>query len=148
MAATANWYGQAYTGQWSATAARRVDWVGDTIKVALCTSTYTPNQDTHVFFSDITNEITGTGYTAGGVGLAGKSVSYDSATNETRLLASASSWTTATFTYRYAIVYKDTGSAATSPLIAYFDTGGIQTVTLGTETITWDATFGVVKITA
>lgn len=149
MAATANFYGQAFLGQWSATAARRVDWVGDTIKVALCTATYTPNQDTDVFYTALTNEVAnGNGYTTGGVALAGKSTSYDSATNETRLLASASSWTTATFTYRYAVVYKDTGAGATSPLIAYFDTGGNQTVTLGTETITWDATFGVVKVTA
>jgi hypothetical protein len=148
MAATANWYGQAFLGQWSATAARRVDWATDTIKVALTTSSYTPNQDTDVFFSDVTNEITGTGYTAGGATLGSKSTSYDNATNETRLLAGASSWTTATFTYRYAIVYKSTGVSSTSPLIAYFDTGGNQTVTLGTETITWDATFGVVKVTA
>lgn len=148
MAATANWYGQAFTGQWGATAARRIDWANDTIKVALCTSSYTPDQDNHVFFSDITNEITGTGYTGGGAALSGKSVAYDSTSNETRLKASASSWTTASFTYRYAIVYKDTGTAGTSPLIAYFDTGGNQTVTIGTETITWDATSGVVKITA
>ncbi len=149
MAASAKWYGQAFTGQWSATAARRVDWATDTIKVALVTASYTPDQDAHVFYSDLTNEVpNGTGYTTGGATLAGKSVSYDSATNETRLLASASSWTVATFTYRYAIVYKDTGAGATSPLIAYFDTGGNQTVTLGTETITWDATFGVVKVTA
>lgn len=33
---------------------------------ALVTGSYTPNQNTHDFFDDITNEATGTGYTAGG----------------------------------------------------------------------------------
>lgn len=50
--ATAKWYGNAHAGQYSATAARRVDWVTDTIKAALCTSSYTPNQDTHTWRTD------------------------------------------------------------------------------------------------
>jgi hypothetical protein len=46
------------------------DWDTDTIKCALTTSTYTVDIDTHDFFNDVTNEITGTGYTAGGATLA------------------------------------------------------------------------------
>src|SRR3954469_12055440 len=117
MAVSALVYGKFIEGLVSTTAARRVDWVGDTIKVALATSSYTPDQDAHDFFNDITNEITGTGYTAGGVALGTKSVSYDSATNETRLIAADSSWTGSTLTARYAVVYKDTGTASTSPLL-------------------------------
>lgn len=49
-------------------------WASDTIKVALLTSSYTPNYDTHDFFDDITNEVTGTGYTAGGATLGSKTV--------------------------------------------------------------------------
>lgn len=148
MAVTAKWYGNAFTGQFSATAARRVDWATDSVKVALCTSSYTPNQDTHVFFSDVTNELaTAGGYTAGGVALAGKSVSYDSASNETRLIASASSWTSATFTAAIAVVYVDTaGAATTDPLLGWVDFGGNETVTSGTFTINWDATNGVLKV--
>ena len=148
MPATAKWYGKALSGQYGTTAANRVDWSGDTIKVALCTSTYTPNQDTHDFFDDITNEVSGTGYTAGGATLSSKSVNYDSATNVTSLRAGASSWTGATFTCRYAVVYKSTGTASTSPLIGYVDFGGDETVSSGTFTITWDVTDGVMKITA
>lgn len=150
MAVSAKWYGNALTGQYSGTAARRVDWVADSVKVALCTATYTPNQDTHVFFSDITNELTTAGgYTAGGVALAGKSVSYDTASNETRLIASASSWTSASFTARYAIVYVDTaGAATTDPLLGWVDFGADETVASGTFTITWDATNGVLKLAA
>lgn len=149
MAASAFWYGSSLAGQYSATAARRVDWVTNSIKVALATSAYTPNQDTHTFFSDVTNEVTGTGYSAGGVALGTKSVSYDSASNETRLLAAASSWSGATITARYAIVYDaTTGVAGTEPLLGYVDFGGDQSTSAATFQITWDATHGVLTITA
>jgi hypothetical protein len=124
-----------------------VDWVTDTIKVALTTSAYTPDQDVHDFFNDVTNEITGTGYTAGGATLGSKSTSYDTASNETRLIAANAQWTTATITARYAVIYKDTGTASTSPLLGYVDFGGDQSVTAGTLTVQWDAT-GVLKISA
>jgi hypothetical protein len=39
-------------------------------KTMLTTVTYVPNQDTHDFKDDVTNEITGTGYTAGGVAIS------------------------------------------------------------------------------
>lgn len=147
MAVTAFWYGPAIEGQYGTTAARRVDWVTDTIKVALTTSTYTPNQDTHDFFNDITNEVAGAGYTAGGVTLGSKTVVYSGASNKLVLDAADAAWTTATFTARYAIVYKDTGSAATSPLMGYVDFGGDQTVTGATFTIVWDVD-GVLKAVA
>lgn len=152
MAVTTKWYGAGAAGLLSATAARRVDWVGDTIKEALATSTYTPNQDTHDFFDDITNEVVGTGYTAGGVTLAGKSAGYDAASNEVRLIANNAVWgstgSPATITARYAIIYKDTGSAATSPLLGYIDFGADEAVASGIFTVQHDATSGVLKLTA
>jgi hypothetical protein len=95
----------------------------------------------------VTNEIVGAGYTAGGVALGTKSVSYDSATNETRLIAANSQWTAASFTARIAVVYKDTGVAATSPLLGWVDFGADETIASGTFTIQWDAT-GVLKLAA
>ena len=56
-----------------------IDFDTDTIKAALATSTYTPNFATHRYFSDVTNEVTGTGYTAGGATLASKTVTYTTA---------------------------------------------------------------------
>ena len=147
MAVTALVYGKAMEGLVSATAARRVDWVGDTIKVMLCTSSYTPDQDAHDFKDDITNEVTGTGYTAGGVTLASKTLTYTGASNKEVLDAADASWTTATFTARYAVIYKDTGTAGTSPVLAYVDFGADQTVTAGTFTIVWDAD-GLIKAVA
>lgn len=148
MPASAKWYGKALEGQYGSDSANRVDWASDTIKVALCTSSYAPDQDAHDYFSDVTNEVSGPGYTAGGVALGTKSVNYDASTNTTSLRAGASSWSGATFTCRYAVIYKDTGSAATSPLLGYVDFGGDETVSSGTFTITWDATDGALKITA
>jgi hypothetical protein len=145
--ATAAVYGNHLLGQYSATAARRVDWVTDTIKCTLHTATYAPNQDTHTFASDLTNELaTGGGYTAGGVTLASKTTAYDSATNQTRLDAADVSWAGMSNTFRYAVVWKDTGTAATSPLIGYVDLGA-TTITGTTFTIQWDPT-GVVILTA
>jgi hypothetical protein len=149
MAVTAFWYGQSSLGQYSATAARRIDWVSDTIKVALLTSSYTPNQDTHVFYSDLTNEVAaGGGYTTGGAALSTKSTSYDSGTNETRLIAGNTQWTASTITARYAAVYKDTGTGSTSPLMGYVDFGGDVSTSSGTFEIDWDATLGVLYIQA
>lgn len=51
-----------------------IDWLSDTIKCMLCTSTYTPNLDTHIYKSSVTNEITGTGYTAGGATLGSAAI--------------------------------------------------------------------------
>jgi|SRR3954466_6729611 hypothetical protein len=145
--ATAAVYGNHLLGQYSATAARRVDWVTDTIKCTLHTATYAPNQDTHTFASDLTNELaTGGGYTAGGVTLASKTTAYDSATNQTRLDAADVSWAGMSNTFRYAVVWKDTGTAATSPLIGFVDLGA-TTITGTTFSIQWDPT-GVVVLTA
>lgn len=144
MAVTAKQFGQAVLGQYSATSARRIDWVNDTIKVSLHTSLYTPDQDAHDFFDDLTNEISGTGYTAGGATLAGKTLTYDTATNRVRCKASNSAWTNSTFgPLRIAVVYKDTGVASTSPLLTYFDFGGDVSVASGTFTILWDSVDGI-----
>ena len=119
---------------------KEIDWDSDTIKVALATSTYTPAQDTHDYFNDITNEVTGTGYTAGGATLASKTVTYTSGTNTQAFDAADTSWASSTITARYAIIYDSTpGTAATNPLIGYVDFGADVSSTAAAFTITWDA---------
>ena len=126
---------------------KEVDFDSDTIKVALLTSSYTPNQDTHDYFNDVSaNEVTGTGYTAGGITLASKTATYDSGTNVIVLDAADVTWASSTITARYAVVYDSTGTASTSALIGYVDFGSDQSSTNGNFTITWDST-GIVRIT-
>ena len=134
-------------GGYAASDSYAVDILSDTIKVALCTSTYTPDQDAHVFFSDVTNEITGTGYTAGGQALANKTLTYNASTNVTTFTADNTTWSSSTLTARYAVIYKSTGTASTSPLIAYIDFGSNQSSSNGNFTIQWNAS-GIVGWTA
>lgn len=126
---------------------KEVDFDTDTIKVALLTSSYTPDQDAHDYFNDVsTYEVSGTGYTAGGNTLASKTATYDSATNVIILDAADTTWASSTITARYAVIYDSTGTSSTSALIGYVDFGSDQASTNGNFTITWDAT-GIVRIT-
>lgn len=116
-----------------------IDMDTDTIKVALVTSSYSPNIDTHDFFDDITNEVSGTGYSSGGYTLANKTVTVD--TTNDRAVFDADDITSAstTVTFRAAIIYKSTGAAATSPLIAYIDFTTDRVYTAETVLISWSS---------
>ncbi|CAB4191278.1 hypothetical protein UFOVP1212_18 [uncultured Caudovirales phage] len=127
---------------------KEVDWDSDTIKVALLSSSYTPNQDTHDYFDDVsTYEVTGTGYTTGGSTLTSKTLTYDGTNNVIILDAADTTWSSSTITARYAVVYDDSGATAgAKALIGYVDFGSDQSSTNGNFTITWDST-GIVRIT-
>ena len=140
MAVTAKRYLQAVLGQYSGTAARRVDWAADTVKVMLLKEAYTPLQDTDDFVTDVSaQEISGTGYTAGGATLASKTATSDGPSNTVRLGAADTEWPGASFSAYYAVIYKDTGVAATSPLQAYADFGENKTVSSSVFKIEWAA---------
>jgi hypothetical protein len=68
-----------------------VDLSSGSYKVLLTTVTHTPNQDTHTVRTDITNEVTGTLYTAGGVAVTATRT-YDGASNEIRVAVSNAVW--------------------------------------------------------
>lgn len=126
---------------------KEVDFDSDTIKVALLSSSYTPDQDAHDYFNDVSSyEVTGTGYTTGGATLASKTATYDSGTNVIVLDAADVTWSSSTITARYAVIYDSTGTSSTSALIGYVDFGSDQSSTNGNFTITWDST-GIVRIT-
>lgn len=142
-------YGPAILGQYSATAARRVDWITDVlagaVKVTLHTATYAPNPDTHTFYSDVTNEVTGTNYTAGGVALVSPTLTIDATNNYVILDAADVTWTNVTIAAtRYAVIRKDTGTSTTSPVLGWADFGGNQSATGANFVIPWDAT-GVLR---
>ena len=81
MPYTGYFYASAFTKTWN----KEADLDTDTLKAMLCTSSYAPNRGTHAYKSDVTNEITGTGYTAGGLALTTPTIAY----------VAANSWATA-----------------------------------------------------
>lgn len=118
-----------------------IDLDTDTFKLTLHTATWTPNQDTNDFYDDATNELaTASGYTSGGVTLASVAVTYDSASQQVRFDVADPSWTfSANVTWRYGLVRKARGGAASADeVLAYLDWATSQTVS-GTYTITIDA---------
>ena len=124
-----------------------IDLDTDTIKVALLANTYTPNIDTDNDFADVSaHEISGTGYNAGGATLANKSVTADTTDDEGVFDADDVTWSTATITARYAVVYKSTGTPANDLLICYVDFGSDQSSSASNFTIQWNAE-GIVNIT-
>ena len=124
-----------------------IDFDGHTFKVALFTSSYTPSVAADTVLADISaNEISGTGYTTGGVALTSVTTTPSGAT--TTVGAADVQWSGASFTAKYAVIYDDTVSG--DPLVAYFDldTGAASgvTVTSGTLDIRWNAS-GILTLT-
>ena len=117
-----------------------IDLDSDTIKVSLHTSTYSPDRDAHTFFSDLSNELAGSGgYTAGGGALASKTVSADDTNDRGVFDAADLTWSelTPSAAFRYGVIYKDTGTPSASPLIAYIDFGADQNPSGSDFTIQW-----------
>lgn len=116
-----------------------IDLDGGTFKCMLVTSTYTPDQDAHEDRADVTNEVTGTGYTAGGVTLGTLTVTKDNTGNRGLWDFANPQWLTSTITARGAVVYKSTGTAANDLLIAYIDFGSDKSSSAGTFELAIDA---------
>jgi hypothetical protein len=114
----------------------KVDFSSGTFKIMLTTSSHTPNQDTHDFRDDLTNEVSGTGYSAGGVTCA-VTPTYDATSNEYRLAVADAVWGPgATITFRNAHLVKILGGASSAdPLVAYIAYASDQSVSNGTLTI-------------
>jgi hypothetical protein len=75
MAVTASIYSKFL----SSLANKLIDFDSDTIKIMLTTSSYTPDLDAHDFKDDVTNEVSGTGYTATGATLSSCSIATTAA---------------------------------------------------------------------
>lgn len=94
---------------------------GTSFKLALMTSSYTPNIDTQNFFSDVSaNEVVAPGYTAGGKALVNVSVTKDNATDKAKLDADDLLWTNLDLSgtnVAYLVIYKNTGAANTSTIV-------------------------------
>jgi hypothetical protein len=121
----------------------RASTAADTFKIALYTSAATLSAATTAYTTS--NEVVGTGYTAGGNTLTVSVVPTSSGTTA-YLSFSNTSWSTATITARGALIYNSTQSNAA---VAILDFGSDKTSTAGTFTIvfpTADATDAIIRI--
>ena len=113
-------------------------------KIALFTSSATLSAATTAYSTS--NEVSGTGYSAGGNILTVSQV--PTSTGTTAFLDFAdTTWTTATITARGALIYLANGT--TNPAVAVLDFGGDKTSTAGNFTIQFpaaDATNAILRI--
>ena len=114
-----------------------------TFKIALFTSSDTLDATTTAYST--TNEVSGTGYTAGGNTLT---ISTNPTTSGTTAYLSFSdtTWSAATLTARGALIYQSGGS---NPAVAVLDFGADKTSTAGDFTIqfpTADASNAIIRV--
>lgn len=141
MALTGKLYGKVFTALWN----KEIDFDTDTIEVIGSVVAHTPDQDAHDYVDDITNEVSGGGYSR--KTLASKTVTYTGATNKHKLDAADVQWTTATFTVRnFHIADTSPGSDATRPLIGYQQSDADIVGGGGNFDLAWHAD-GIVEIT-
>ena len=122
-----------------------IDLDGSTFVAVLVGAGYTPANDTHSTWADVSaNELsTGNGYTAGGVALSSVTVNRSGAT--VTFDAADISWTSSTLTAKYVVVVRRAGASLASGdlLLGYaeLETGGAGTVstTNGTLAVNWNA---------
>jgi O-acetylhomoserine/O-acetylserine sulfhydrylase-like pyridoxal-dependent enzyme len=114
----------------------------DAIKIALYTSAATLSAATTVYSTS--DEVVGTGYTAGGNTLTGATVSLTGTTAFVDF--SDTTWSTATITARGALLYN---SSKSNKAIAVLDFGSDKTSTAGSFTVQFpanDASSAIVRI--
>ena len=119
----------AYTSCIEDAAKGAIDFDTDTFYVMLVSSSYAENKDSHTKRSDITNEITATGYSAGGK-VCTAVVAKDTGTDQVTVTFQSVNWTGFTGTARKAIYYKRRGGASSADeLVGVNDFGSDVTVT-------------------
>lgn len=104
------------------------DLIDDTIKIALFNANADLSASTTVYSTD--QEVTGTGYTAGGNTLTGATVR--SSGNTAYVSFDNSSWSSASFTCRGALIYN---ASKANRSVAVLNFGSDKTVTNGTFTV-------------
>lgn len=114
-----------------------IDLENDTIKLAPMATTYTPNANTDQFWSDVSASLASG---ASSITLATKTFDIDSGNSRVEFDTADVSEASQTFTSDKCVIYKDTGVASTSPLIAFLDyTEGTLSPVAGTFALTVNA---------
>ncbi len=131
-----------YTSFFDDVAKGNIDCDTDTFYCQLVNATYASiadetKKDSHLKRSSVTsNEISGTGYTAGGKA-ATVTVTKDTANNRLDISLGAVSWASSTISANGAVYYKRRGGADTADeLVAFIDFGGAVSSTAGTFSLT------------
>lgn len=125
---------QVYDSFWDDVYDADIDVKADTFRCMLVTASYTFSKGTHAKRSDITNEVVGAGYTAGGAACT-LTVSSDTTNHFIDITISDTSWTNSTITARGVVVYKFRGGAASADeLVAEGDFGANISSTAATFT--------------
>ena len=115
----------------------------DTFKVALYTSDATLNDTTTVYTT--TNEVSGTGYTAGGNALTISQV--PTSTGTTAFLSfSPTSWSSSTISARGALIYNSTQGDKSVAVLDFGDTKTTVDQTLTIEFPTADSSNAIIRI--
>lgn len=135
MAAASGLFGLTLEKMFIDTAAQSLE--AETHNTMLVLNAYTPNFDTHDFRADVTDESSGTGYTAGGQNLTSTEITLASGTLTWD--AADQAWATSTITARAAINFFDTGNSATDMLISSSAFAGDASSSGGTFTVQWHA---------
>jgi hypothetical protein len=116
-----------------------IDFDTDTFKVMLVTSSYSADKDAHLKRSAVTNEVTGTGYTAGGQTTTA-TVTKDTANDRVDIAFANVTWATSTITARAAVIYKSRGGASSADeLVAYVDFNSDTVSAGGNFTVTFSS---------
>lgn len=108
-----------------------IDFDSHDIYALLVTSGYSENKDSHAKRSDVTNEVGGGGYPAGGVQVV-VTVTKDTALDQTTIELGQAVFDSVTLTARKAIYYRRRGGAASADeLVACNDFGEDKVISGG-----------------
>jgi hypothetical protein len=115
----------------------------DSFKCLLVTSAYAPNKDSHNFRDDVSGEVIGAGYTAGGNAVTA-TVTQDMATDRVDITFGSVSWASAAITARAAVIYKSRGGPASQDeLVSYVDFGSDVSSSGATFMVTFTSPFRI-----
>ena len=117
----------------------------DTFKIALYTSSASLGSGTTAYSTS--NEVTGTGYTAGGNTLFISTVPTNGGSGTTAYLSfSDTQWTTATFSTDGALIYNSSQGNRAVAVLSFGSTKTVSTGTLLLQFPTADATNAIIRI--
>jgi len=143
MAVSAWWFSNAFVTAFD----KEIDFEeAGKMKVMLLTNANAPDQDADDYISDLDgDEVSGTGYTAEGQALGNPNC--DSAENVIKFDADNTTWASSTITAQFAVLYYNTGTNTTSPVMCWVDFGQDEASSNGDFTIAWHSD-GIATITA